>query len=197
MGTHDHSKKDGYLTGKLLLATPFMSDKRFHKSVIYMCSHDENGAMGLVINSLLPNVKFEEVLSQLPIKSEIQIDPAALNMPVLAGGPVESGRGFLLHSNDFKEDQTITVDKDFCVTGTIEALQAIAEGKGPDDKLFILGYAGWTAGQLDAEIKQNAWLVADPDPALIFKVQNEDKWDKAIASLGFDPGMLSGNAGRA
>ena len=196
--THkDASLEEGYLTGKLLLAMPAMGDPRFRRSVIYMCSHDANGAMGLVINHAITEMGFSEILKELPIESEIEIDPSALKVPVMLGGPVDAGRGFLLHSNDFSDDQTIIVDGSFSMTATLDALRAVASGGGPAEKLFILGYAGWSAGQLDEEIQNNSWLVTEPDADLIFKVDHDDKWEKAVSGLGFDPAMLVSDAGRA
>ena len=190
----DDAKNDNYLTGRLLLAMPGMGDPRFHKAVIYLCAHDDKGAMGLVINHILPSIDLSQLLEQLNIKPE---DNKAPDTPVMSGGPVETARGFVLHGNDFEQSDTITIDDDFRVTGTIDALRAIAQGEGPDQMLFILGYAGWSAGQLDEEIQQNAWLVIDADSALIFDTSAETKWDQAIKTIGIDPGMLSGEAGRA
>ncbi|MCB9990014.1 MAG: YqgE/AlgH family protein [Rhodospirillales bacterium] len=188
-------KNTSYLTGRLLLAMPAMGDPRFHKAVIYMCAHDANGAMGLVINHTLPGVDLGQLLEQLNIHpEEIKGD---VSKPVMSGGPVETARGFVLHSNDFAQDDTIKIDEAFSVTGTIDALRAIASGTGPEKMLFILGYAGWGAGQLDQELQDNAWLVTDPDPDLIFGASAEEKWVKAVQTLGIDPGMLSGEAGNA
>ncbi|HOO82360.1 MAG TPA: YqgE/AlgH family protein [Alphaproteobacteria bacterium] len=189
--------KTGYLTGKLLLAMPTIGDPRFHRAVIYLCAHDENGAMGLVINAPVPALKFDDLLKQLGIESDIEIKAKDLNLPVLNGGPVETARGFLLHSTEFKQDDTVQVDEDFSITGTTDALKAVAKGEGPDQALFILGYAGWTPGQLEAELQQNAWLVSQPDPALIFTDKAEEKWEHAVHKLGFDPALLSGEMGRA
>ena len=186
-----------YLTGKLLLAMPSIGDPRFHRSVIFMAAHDENGAMGLVINNDLPDMDFTQLLTQLNITSDIELDLEKLDMPVMGGGPVEISRGFLLHSSEFKQDDTISIDDDLSITGTTEALKEVANGKGPERALFILGYAGWTPGQLEQELQQNAWLVLDPDPTLIFHDKNDEKWDMAIAKLGVDPAMLSGDIGRA
>lgn len=184
-----------YLTGRLLLAMPAMGDPRFHKAVIYVCAHDENGAMGLVINHTLPGIDLSQLLEQLNIMAAEA--NAMVAAPVMSGGPVETARGFVLHSNDFRQADTIRIDDDFSVTGTIDALKAIANGQGPEQMLFILGYAGWSPGQLDAEIQQNAWLIADPDPDLIFRAAADEKWMRAVQKLGVDPGMLSGEAGRA
>ncbi len=190
-------KNSNYLTGKLLLAMPQMGDPRFHKAVILICAHDENGAMGLVINRVQPAVKFSQLLEQLSIPSDIEIPDKVPDIPVMCGGPVEAARGFLLHSNDFKQDDTINIDEAFSVTGTIDALKQVAGGKGPENMLFILGYAGWSAEQLEQEIQQNAWLVVDPDHEIIFGDDPEIKWVKAVQKLGVDPAMLSGEAGRA
>lgn len=192
MGESDEKKN--YLTGRLLLAMPAMGDPRFHKAVIYMCAHDEHGAMGLVINHTLPGIDLSQLLAQLNINPENENTP---DTPVMSGGPVETARGFVLHTNDFSQEDTIKIDEEFSVTGTIDALKAIAGGDGPEKMLFILGYAGWSAGQLDEEIQQNAWLVTDADPDLIFQAPPEEKWTEGVKKLGFDPGMLSGAAGRA
>lgn len=193
-GEKDRQQDQRFLAGRLLLAMPAMGDPRFHKAVIYMCAHDENGAMGLVINHALPGVDLSQLLEQLNITPDKE---RTSDKPVMSGGPVETARGFVLHSNDFSQSDTIRIDDNFSVTGTIDALKAIASGEGPDNMLFILGYAGWSAGQLDQEIQQNAWLIADPDPDLIFAASPEEKWTRAIKKLGIDPGMLSGEAGRA
>jgi putative transcriptional regulator len=185
------------LGGKLLLAMPSIGDPRFHKAVILICAHDENGAMGLIINHSLPDMKFPELLDQLGISSDIKINPAALTLPVMSGGPVESARGFLLHSSEFQQAGTVQVDEDFSITGTIEALRDFANGNGPEQALFILGYAGWGQGQIEQELQQNAWLVVDPDLSIIFHQKADEKWDMAMNKLGFDPAMLSGQSGRA
>ena len=190
-------EKEMYLAGKLLLATQEMGDPRFTRAVIFVCAHDENGAMGLVVNHTLPGIEFEQLAAQLKVESNIEVDFSALKLTVMSGGPVEATRGFLLHSGDFKRDETVLIDEDYAITGTVEALKDVAEGHGPDHMLFILGYAGWTAGQLDREIQENAWLVVDPDPSIVFHGQPEEKWKMAIKSLGIDPGMLSSVAGRA
>lgn len=189
----DNRTVSPYLTGKLLVAMPQMGDPRFHKAVIFICAHDVNGAMGLVINHTLPGLELSELLSQLHIEGN-QTSP---DIPVMSGGPVETGRGFILHKGDFRQIDSLKIESDIYVTGTIDALKAIAQGKGPDEMLFILGYAGWTAGQLDLELQQNAWLVVDADPALIFDSNPDECWDLAIRKIGIDPNMLSGEAGRA
>lgn len=187
-------KDDNYLTGKLLIAMPSMGDPRFHRAVIFLCAHDEDGAMGLVINHELPGVEFSDLVSQLKFESDIKFD---MSLPVMYGGPVESARGFLLHSTDFERADTMHVAQKYGITGTVDALQDIAQGKRPKDLLFILGYAGWDAGQLDEELQQAAWLVVDADPDLIFEGDPDEKWLRAITKLGVDPAMLSGASGRA
>lgn len=183
-----------FLAGRILLAMPSMGDPRFHKAVIYMCAHDENGAMGLVVNHMLPGIDLARLLDQLHIKAE---DAHMAGKPVMSGGPVETARGFVLHSNDFSHADTIRIDNRFSVTGTLDVLKSIASGKGPARMLFMLGYAGWGAGQLDEELRQNAWMVSDPDPDIIFQASPEEKWERSIRKLGIDPGMISGAAGRA
>jgi len=189
--------KGQYLTGKLLLAMPQMADTRFHKAVIFLCAHDENGAMGLMINSEMNDLKFTDLLDQLKINADIHIDIKALSLPVMSGGPVDMARGFLLHSPEFSKKDTINIDNSYGVTGTVDALKAVAEGDGPKDKLFILGYAGWEAGQLEQELQDNAWLVVDPDPAIIYNDDPGMKWELAMNKLGLDPALLSSEAGRA
>jgi putative transcriptional regulator len=191
------TKNTPYLAGKLLIAMPAMGDPRFHRAVIFLCAHDENGAMGLVINHKLAGVQFSELLEQLKVTSDIEVDMKNLSIAVMSGGPVEGSRGFMLHSGEFRQKDTVTIDNVYGITGTIEALKEVATGKGPERLLFILGYAGWGEGQLDTEIQENAWLVADPDPEIIFEALPEDKWERAVQKLGVNPAMLSGAAGRA
>jgi putative transcriptional regulator len=183
------------LTGRVLVAMPAMGDPRFHRAVILLCAHDENGAMGLVLNHVLPGVDMRHLLEQLHIT--IDMDTPLNDIPVMSGGPVENARGFILHGHDFQQDDTILISPHLAVTGTIDALRSVASGAGPEQMIFILGYAGWTEGQLEQEIQQNVWLVCDPDPDLIFNTPPEEKWNKAINSLGIDLAMLSGEAGRA
>jgi len=183
------------LTGRVLAAMPNMGDPRFHRAVILLCAHDENGAMGLVINHVLPGVDMRHLLEQLHI--EIAMDAPLNDVAVMSGGPVENARGFILHTHDFHQDDTILISPHLAVTGTVDALRSVAVGEGPENMVFILGYAGWTEGQLEDEIQKNVWLVCDADPDLIFNVAPEEKWNKAIGSLGIDLAMLSGEAGRA
>ena len=187
------SRSTSSLTGRILMAMPGMRDPRFSKAVILLCAHDEGGAMGLVINHTLPGIDLSELLEQL----EVQDHKTVNDVPVMSGGPVETARGFILHGNDFKQEDTIKIDEKYSVTGTIDALKAVAGGKGPDKMLFILGYAGWDAGQLDEELQQNTWLVTEADEDIIFNATPEEKWHAAVKKIGFDPGMLSSTAGTA
>ncbi len=189
--------RKSYMTGKLLLAMPSIGDQRFDRAVIFVCAHDEEGAMGLVINNTMQGIDFSELVGQLKFESDIKVKFEEMDLPVMSGGPVETARGFLLHSSDFKRDDTMKVDEEFGVTGTVDALKDVACGQGPKELLFMLGYAGWDAGQLDAELQQNAWLVVDADPALIFEGEPQEKWSRAINKLGIDPAMLSSSVGRA
>lgn len=188
------SDQSPYLTGKLLLAMPSMTDPRFERAVIFLCIHDDQGAMGIMINSEKREVSFDSLLDQVGIKSDINID---VGLPVMNGGPVDQSRGFMLHGSDFAQADTIKINDRFSVTGTIDALKDIVKGDGPENLIFALGYAGWSAGQLDRELQDNAWLVVDPDPAIIFAQDHTEKWARAISTLGIDPAMLSGAAGRA
>ena len=181
----------------MLLAMPVMGDNRFAKAVIYLCAHDENGAMGLVINQVVPGLEFGSLLKELNVATDITIPSDIVTMPVINGGPVETARGFLLHSKDFKHDDTVDINERFSLTGTIDALKEVAQGHGPKDMVFTLGYAGWSAGQLDSELQQNSWLTCDASENLIFGTKPQDMWDAAIATLGFDPSLLSADAGHA
>jgi len=183
--------------GKILLAMPSIDDPRFDQSVIYLCSHGEDGAMGLVINQVLPGIDMVELIEQLNIEKDMTHKADLLSMDVLSGGPVDSSRGFLLHSLDFNMKDTLIVNNNIGITGTIESLEAVATGDGPKDRLFILGYAGWSAGQLEEEIQNNVWLVTEPDRAMLFDTHPEEKWKKAIDDMGIDPTMLSATAGHA
>lgn len=186
-----------YLTGKLLLATPGMSDTRFDKAVILLCAHDKNGAMGLIINEVIQDIRLPQLLEQLNIISDINVGGSETDMPVYHGGPVDTVRGFLLHSAEYQRKDTIIVDRHVRVTGTLDALESLAKGEGPEKKMFILGYAGWEAGQLEKELKQNSWLVADADSDLIFGSPAAEKWDHAVETLGFHPDRLSTQSGHA
>lgn len=189
----DHDHLDGYMTGQLLIAMPNMRDPRFARSVIYVCAHNADGAMGLVINRLVGSVTFPDLLSQLGIEG---VD-VSQEIRVHFGGPVESGRGFVLHSGDYHHESTLQVAKEMALTATIDILQDIAGGQGPRQSLLALGYAGWGPGQLDAEIQSNGWLNVAADDTLVFDSDLDTKWERAIAKMGVDVSLLSGDAGHA
>jgi len=186
-------QKRGFLTGQLLIAMPQMPDPRFARSVIYLCAHSDDGAMGLVINRLFEELSFQELLDQVGLEG----GPAANEVQVHSGGPVESGRGFVLHSADFVHDETMVVDEGIALTASVDILRAIAHGEGPRQSLLALGYAGWGPGQLETEIHGNGWLNAPSDDDLLFGDALGTKWKRAIAKIGIDFSKLSGESGRA
>jgi putative transcriptional regulator len=182
------------LAGQLLVAMPQMPDQRFARSVIYLCAHSENdGAMGLVINKPLGSLTLAELFAQL----DIAPPGAAEAQPVHFGGPVEIGRGFVLHTADYREEATLHVAGNIAVTATLEILRAIGKGRGPRQCLFALGYAGWAPGQLDAEIQANGWLCVAADDGIVFDTDHDRKWRRALAKLGVDLSSLSSDAGHA
>ena len=182
------------LTGTLLVAMPGMGDPRFDRSVILLCAHSTDGAMGLIVNKPAPGMELGDLLDQL----EISCATKARRKHVHFGGPVETARGFVLHGADYRSRlQTLDVSPHFAMTATLDVLEDMAVGQGPDPSLAMLGYAGWGPGQLEAEIGRNDWLTAEGDPALVFTADDEDKWLAAVRSLGIDPLGLSGEAGRA
>ncbi len=191
----------GYLDGQMLIAMPTMRDERFARSLIYVCAHSSDGAMGIVVNQPAANIKFPDLLVQLdviPSTDIIQLPRKAGTVKVLKGGPVETGRGFVLHSEDFFiENSTLPIDKGVCLTATLDILKAIAQGEGPQSAVLALGYAGWAPGQLESEIQENGWLNCDADPELIFGADTEVKYEKAMRKIGIDPGKLSSEAGHA
>jgi putative transcriptional regulator len=190
-----------YLDGQLLLAMPSMSDPRFHKAVIYLCAHSADGAMGIVVNQRAPHITFPKLLEQLdivPARNEASIQIPVADMTVHTGGPVESGRGFVLHTTDyFSDDSTLAIDDSISLTATIDILRAIATGRGPDRSLLALGYAGWAPGQLEHEIQSNGWLICPADTDLVFDPAIENKYDRAMAKLGVHPSFLVSDAGHA
>lgn len=189
----ESERQQKHLTGMLLVAMPNMQDPRFARSVIYLCAHSAEGAMGLVVNQAAGSVTFPAVIDQLGIKAS----PDCADTPVHVGGPVESSRGFLLHSPDSVLESTLVIDEQFALTATVDVLRAIANGKGPSRRLLALGYAGWDAGQLDAEIQANGWLLAPADADIVFGRDNEAKWDQVLRKIGVDPRLLSTVAGHA
>jgi putative transcriptional regulator len=191
----------GYLDGQMLIAMPTMRDERFTRSVIYVCAHSSEGAMGIVVNQPAPNIRFSELLVQLeviPAAESIQLPPRAGVVKVLKGGPVETGRGFVLHSADFFiENSTLPIDEGICLTATLDILKAIARGNGPESAVLALGYAGWAPGQLENEIQENGWLHCPAAPELIFGSAIDGKYGKALRKIGIEPGKLSSEAGHA
>lgn len=191
---------DGYLEGHLLIAMPGMGDPRFERAVIYMCAHSAEGAMGIRINQAAPRLTFTEVLTRLHLMPEgdIEMPQTASEVTVHRGGPVETGRGFVLHSADYMIDKsTLVIDHDVCLTATLDILRAIASGHGPKKALLALGYAGWGPGQLEEEMRANGWLTCPARSDIVFGHDLDDKYEEAMAEIGIDPGMLSSDAGSA
>ena len=191
----------GYLDGQMLIAMPSMRDERFTRSVIYVCAHSSEGAMGIVVNQPAQNIKFRDLLVQLevvPSGNLIEVPPRADTVRVLKGGPVETGRGFVLHSADFFiENSTLPIDDSICLTATLDILKAIARGNGPENAVLALGYAGWSPGQLESEIHANGWLNCDADADLIFGRDADSKYALALQKIGIDPAKLSSESGHA
>ena len=193
--------KAAYLDGKFLIAMPALDDGEFARSVIYMCAHSAEGAMGLVINKPLDHLSFPDLLVQLeiiPDEKRIRLPSEARAMRVHQGGPVDTGRGFVLHTSDFHLDaSTLPISEELSLTATVEILKAIAEGRGPEHSLLTLGYAGWAPGQLESEIQDNGWLITDSDPDIIFSAADGERYRRALATLGVDLAALSPVSGRA
>jgi putative transcriptional regulator len=184
----------GPLSGRLLIAMPNMGDPRFERTVIYMCSHSDEGAMGLVVNRRAEGVTFAELMSQL----QIELGPRSQRADVRYGGPVEMGRGFVLHSDDFfAEDATMRVADGVSLTATLDVLRAMAEGSGPKRALVALGYSGWAPRQLEGELQRNGWLTCEADDEILFSRDDAGKWEKALKKLGVDPSLLSAVGGTA
>ena len=196
------SGANGYLDGQFLVAMPAMTDKRFARSVIYMCAHSVQGAMGLIVNQRAPHITFPELLGQLSIPGGDNgadgFEPDLTDLDVHVGGPVETGRGFVLHSSDyFAADSTLPIDDGVSLTATVDILKAIASGKGPDRAILALGYAGWRPGQLESEIQANGWLHCPPDVDLLFDRDLDQKYGRAMSKIGIDPSHLVSEAGHA
>ncbi|MGD1017623.1 MAG: YqgE/AlgH family protein [Roseiarcus sp.] len=187
--------------GRFLIAMPSLRDGPFARSVVYMCAHREDGAMGIVINQRADEIEFSRLLVQLDIVGRaeaIRLPARAEAVRVLRGGPVDTGRGFVLHSSDYRvADSTVAIGDDICLTATLDILRAIAKGEGPMKAVLALGYAGWASGQLESEILANGWLVSPADPRLIFDADCDDKYDRALALLGVSEARLSPDAGHA
>jgi putative transcriptional regulator len=197
----DHGRSPGFLDGQLLVAMPLMQDQRFARSVIYICAHSAEGAMGIMVNRPAASIDFSDLLVQLKIikdADQIKLPDEAETMKILKGGPVETGRGFVLHSSDFSiKDSTLAIDDGISLTATLDILKAIALGAGPKHAILALGYAGWDAGQLESEIQDNGWLHCPADPDLIFDSDIDSKYQRALDKIGIDLGKLSSEAGHA
>jgi putative transcriptional regulator len=193
--------KRGFLDGQMLIAMPSMGDERFARAVIYMCAHSADGAMGIIVNQPAAHISFSDLLVQLevlPAADLIQLPRQAGGVKVLKGGPVDTQRGFVLHSADFFiENSTLPIDEGICLTATLDILKAIARGAGPASAVLALGYAGWAPGQLETEIHQNGWLHCAADRELIFGTDTEGKYALALKKIGVEVGMLSSEAGHA
>lgn len=195
MGIKFDSSKDksGSLAGQLLIATPVVQDSCFARSVIFMCAHNEAGAMGIIINYPVENISIKEIFEQLDINSVSN----ARNLPIHFGGPVEANRGFVVHSSDYTTEESLFAKDGITVTASINVLQELAEGKGPTQGMLVLGYAGWSPGQLESEIEGGSWIVVPATPNLIFSKENETKWNVAVSTLGIDMGHYSTDVGHA
>lgn len=192
----DPKRKDreGFLLGKLLIALPGMPDKRFERSVIFICAHSDQGAMGLIVNKPFEGLSFRELIERL----DVRVTSNAPEPPILFGGPVGTGQGFVLHTSEFGHDEaTMPVTSEISLTATIDILRAIAEGRGPTKALFALGYAGWGPGQIEGELSSNGWIHCDAEKSILFDLNCDDKWRAALATLGADISGLSAEAGRA
>lgn len=189
------------LEGQLLIAMPGMTDRRFARSVVYLCAHSDEGAMGLIINHRAENISFGDLLERLEIVDGTTRHDLPKSMSLKGihlGGPVETGRGFVLHSTDYYvENSTLEIDDYVSLTATIDILKALAAGQGPDQAILALGYAGWSPGQLEDEIQANGWLHCPADPDLIFDADVETKYHRALAKIGIDPSHLVSDAGHA
>ncbi len=181
------------LEGRFLIAMPGIGDDRFHRSVILICAHSDQGAMGLVINQPAESISFDELLEQL----DIEQNEATASTPIRIGGPVESGRGFVLHSSDYQGETALDIAGKFMLTGTVDILRDIARGEGPSKRMIALGYTGWAPGQLEQEIQQNGWLSSDSVPEIVFGESDDDKWVAALSEMGISPELLSAEGGSA
>jgi len=193
------SVTEGFLVDQFLIAMPGMVDDRFARTIVYICAHSDEGAMGLIINQV-QHLGFADLLVQLGVLKEseaIRLPPPARDFVVRHGGPVDRSRGFVLHSSDYMVESTVPVSKQLCLTATVDILRAISTGKGPSHAMMALGYSGWGAGQLEREISGNGWLTCPAEPGLLFDTDFESKYDRLLASLGIDPLHLSTDAGHA
>jgi putative transcriptional regulator len=194
-------KASSYLDGQMLIAMPSIGDPRFERSLIYLCAHSDNGAMGIIVNKRSPMISFADLLDRLeviPESERIKLPHDVSSLQVQFGGPVEPARGFVLHTSDyFSAETTLPIDERVALTATLDILRAIAGGQGPRRVLLALGYAGWGPGQLESEINHNGWLHCSADEDLLFGRDLDGKYTSALAKIGVDPSMLSAEAGHA
>ncbi|HMQ57084.1 MAG TPA: YqgE/AlgH family protein [Rhizobiaceae bacterium] len=191
--------RTGQFEGHFLVAMPGMRDPRFERTVIYICAHNDEGAMGFIINDS-QSITFPELLVQTGIvddKEQIKLPAAARLLPVRRGGPVDESRGFVLHSQDYHSGATLPVSEQICLTSTVDILRAISQGRGPKKAMMALGYSGWGAGQLESEIANNGWLTCPANPDLVFDIDDETKYDRIFRMMGISPGSLSSEVGHA
>lgn len=185
--------KNNFLTGQLLVSTPALNDTPFEKALVFLCAHSKEGAMGLIVNRKIEQITFSDLLEQL----ELTPSPSIMIKDVLYGGPVETIRGFVLHSSDYHHGGTLNVNENFALTATLDILKELAQGTGPKNALVALGYAGWGAEQLENEIKLNSWLSIPADSDLLFNLPMEKKWEAAYSKIGINPAMMSTATGNA
>jgi len=199
MGRSSLSSPSPSYEGQFLIAMPCLREGPFARSVVYMCAHREDGAMGIVINQRADEIKFSQLLVRLGVVGQaeaIRLPRRAEAVRVLRGGPVDTGRGFVLHSADYRSaESTVAIGEGVCLTATLDILRAIANGSGPSKAVLALGYAGWASGQLESEILANGWLVSPADARLIFDANCDDKYDRALALIGVSAAWLSSDAG--
>lgn len=186
-------EKNGSLAGHLLIATPAIQESCFARSVIYLCAHNEAGAMGVIVNYPVENIHIDDILEQL----DIDTTPLHKDFPIHFGGPVESNRGFIIHSGECAAEESLISQDGISVTASISLLQQIASGNGPKQGMLVLGYAGWAPGQLESEIEAGSWIVVPATRQLVFDTDNETKWNGAVSALGIDMGHFSTDVGHA
>lgn len=189
-----NTKNHGSLAGQLLIATPVVQDSCFARSVVYLCTHTDAGAMGVIVNYPVDNIHLEDIFEQLDLKTE---SAAGRGFPIHFGGPVESSRGFVVHSADYKAEGSLIIKDGIAVTSNVSVLEDMAVGKGPARGMLVLGYAGWSPGQLESEIESGSWIIVPASSQLVFDANNETKWSMAISALGFDMGNFSSQVGHA
>ncbi|MCH2546684.1 MAG: YqgE/AlgH family protein [Alphaproteobacteria bacterium] len=191
--TLSQPRAGGYLEGQLLVATTLITESCFNRAVLYICAHGDDGAMGVIINHVLPELNYSEVLEQL----EIDYSSNFIEPTVYMGGPVESSRGLVVHSHDYSHSDTVHLTGEISITSNLQVLRDISEGNGPKKHLLTLGYSGWAPGQLEAEVEANSWISVPATSALIFDTDDDKKWNSAAQSLGIDMLKLSGDVGHA